>query len=296
MKMPQMPKGNNGGFTLVELLVVILIIVILSVTMLPLLKPFVTKAQYAAEGVPVIGNLRTKVEVFRIEKDYLPGVPVGTDNKPVKIPSTGWTTSGMTNGYTVSDLVVPNLSTFAAANVVQYMTMTTNLTTGKQLHKYWSGATELNDASGNPVTGVGKLSDHVFNKIDINYSDLTGRRLRPHHVKYAVVGSSGESYLWVVACFGNGDGLAAGCGYAVAEYNDIPNQRKFVATFERYKPMNDGQLGFSITAITPGTKWIIDNPGSVWLPEFETLVETSSSSVKYGQLLEGMRLAGWEVN
>lgn len=290
-----MPKGNNSGFTLVELLVVILIIVILSVTMLPLLKPFVTKAQYASEGVPVIGNLRTKVEIFRIDKDYLPGVPVGADNKPVKIASSGWTASGMTNGYTVSDLTVPALSSFSAANVVQYMTMITNSATGKQLHKYWSGATALNGNDGKPTTGL-KLDDHVYNKIEVNYADLTGKRLRPHHMKYAVIGNSGESYLWVVGCFGNGDGLAAGCGYAVAEYNDVANQRKFVATFERYKPLSDGQLSFDISTISPTVTYTTDKPAGVWLPTFELLVENSSAAGDYGNILKAMRLAGWDVN
>ena len=57
----------RSGVTLVELLVVILIVTILAVSLLPMLQPFVVEAQYAAEAIPVIGNLRTKIGVFQYD-------------------------------------------------------------------------------------------------------------------------------------------------------------------------------------------------------------------------------------
>ena len=66
--MNAMIRKAKAGVTLVELLVVILIVTILSVSMLPLLKPFVVEAQYAAEPIPVIGNLRTKVGLYQYDK------------------------------------------------------------------------------------------------------------------------------------------------------------------------------------------------------------------------------------
>jgi prepilin-type N-terminal cleavage/methylation domain-containing protein len=288
MRMPRMPKGNNGGFTLVELLVVILIIVILSVTMLPLLKPFVTKAQFAAEGVPVIGNLRTKVELFRIEKNYLPGVPTA-NNVPVKYGSD-------TNAYTWSNLTINDLTlTLGApttANIGECVqTLLASNTTDKTVYYHKSGTVELNNLDGAARTGY-RLSDHVFKRIDVNYADLTGKRLRPHHMRYAVLGNRGESYLWVVACFGDGDGLEAGCGYAVAEFNDVSNQRKFVATFERYKPLSSAAL--SIISDFNSSR----SPGStVWLPAFEALIPLGGLGLDgYNRLLEGMRTSGWDVN
>ena len=54
--MSKIKMKARAGVTLVELLVVILIVTILSVSMLPLLQPFVVESQYAAEPIPVIGT------------------------------------------------------------------------------------------------------------------------------------------------------------------------------------------------------------------------------------------------
>ena len=76
----------RAGVTLVELLVVILIVTILSVSLLPLLKPYIEEAKYAAEPIPVIGALQTKINLFQYEKDYLP-----CDNNTSTIWAYGWT-------------------------------------------------------------------------------------------------------------------------------------------------------------------------------------------------------------
>ena len=70
--MNKLKMKAKAGVTLVELLVVILIVTILSVSMLPLLQPFVTEAQYAAEAIPVIANMRTKIGLYVYEKGKLP--------------------------------------------------------------------------------------------------------------------------------------------------------------------------------------------------------------------------------
>ncbi len=58
---------SRSGVTLVELLVVILIVTILSVALLPLLGPFIVRARYAAEPIPVLGNIRTMVGVYKFD-------------------------------------------------------------------------------------------------------------------------------------------------------------------------------------------------------------------------------------
>lgn len=81
--MSKLISKARAGVTLVELLVVILIVTILSVSLLPLLKPYIVKAQYAAEPVPVLGNIRTQIGLFQYEKNYLPGM-VRLDNGSLK--------------------------------------------------------------------------------------------------------------------------------------------------------------------------------------------------------------------
>lgn len=231
MNLATLKKQAQAGFTLVELLVVILIIVILAVTMLPLLKPFVTKAQYAAEGVPVIGNLRTKVELYRIEKDHMPGIKLDTQGKPVPNLSIG--------GSNVCASVGAN----AGNNEIGLQSMqgvdTANATNTGSVAWFETGGSGWTMASQGTLNGT---TLHVFNKIDVNYADLTGKRLRPFHFQYMVPYSSGEDFCWVVGVFGDGGTLPKGTGYAVLEFNFTLAKAKFVATFERYKAESNEQL------------------------------------------------------
>lgn len=304
MNLATLKKQAQAGFTLVELLVVILIIVILSVTMLPLLKPFVTKAQYAAEGVPTIGNLRTKIELFRIEKDYLPGVPFNKQlGKPVTKAITVQGVTGGTVDMTWSDLTTPSAlvrTSPSELECVQYMHPCANASasTTATLYDYTSGTVALT-VNGASIAGVGILSDHVWKCIDANYAEMKGNRLRPNHFRYMTTGCAGESFLWVLGCFGAGDGLAAGCGYAVMEFCDVIHQRKFIAIFERYKPISTTQLAFKVPTdtmgttgsdyVTPGTALC----GLVPVPQLEIMMNAVNTS--YAAVLEQLRLAGWAI-
>jgi prepilin-type N-terminal cleavage/methylation domain-containing protein len=71
--MKEIMMKAKAGVTLVELLVVILIVTILSVSLLPLLKPYIEEAKFAAEPIPVLANLQTKINLYHYEKDNLPG-------------------------------------------------------------------------------------------------------------------------------------------------------------------------------------------------------------------------------
>lgn len=81
----------RAGVTLVELLVVILIVTILSVSLLPLLKPYIEKAKYAAEPIPVLANLQTKIELYQYEKNILP--PTAFADNVAGVYYSTWTTN-----------------------------------------------------------------------------------------------------------------------------------------------------------------------------------------------------------
>lgn len=269
---------SKSGFTLVELLVTILIIVILSVTMLPLLKPFVTQAQYSAEGVPVIGNIRTKVELFRIENDYLPGVPMKDDGSVVVNSETPpYSTSYISGLHAGSDAISTTI------DGTQWMkTETANGTTSEKFYVGFGSETALETDTG--------LADHVWKRLSINYSDLTGKKLRPEDIQYEVIKSDGDTFYWVVSCFGHGSGgLAGGCGYAVAEFNDPVHKHKFVATFENYKPVNTDQLHISVVNADWDKRDTGLQAGVVYLPD------VSAVEGNYDTAVSGMRTFGWQV-
>ena len=177
----------RAGVTLVELLVVILIVTILSVSMLPLLQPFVTESQYAAEPIPVIGNLRTKLGLYEYDKGAL---PAATNN-----------------------LLVQTWIAATSGNADEYEGGKYDISAG-------GAAQQWQTADGT----------HFGTLIDVNFQDLKGKRSKPLHYHYYPL--SGSSY--VIGCFGDGNGLKAGTGYAVCELT-YP-RKKYLGTWKRYKP------------------------------------------------------------
>ena len=290
MNLSTFKNGAKAGFTLVELLVVILIIVILSVTMLPLLKPFVTKAQYAAEGVPVIGNLRTKVELYRIEKDHLPGIPLDTQGKPITNAPAGMPGLGSVTIVADDSAIRANVTSIGIQSMQGVCANHTN--TGAYA---WWDASGLTPGDTDVLNAPDSQNLHVFKKIDVNYADLTGKRLRPYHFQYAVPYCNGENYCWVIGTFGDGGTLPKGTGYAVLEFNNVLAKAKFVATFERYKAEgNAGQLRLYITdgayAITEGDR--------VTIPSISPIVNATGASdaqIKIQEFKTALGAAGWDV-
>ncbi len=318
-----MPKGNNGGFTLVELLVVILIIVILSVTMLPLLAPFVTKAKYAAEGVPVIGNLRTKIEIYRIEKEHLPGivlsknaVPLATDGiaAAATAPTLENPTSTCLNfaGGDVDTDTVPATAAFYVQTLAEDPTLA-----GTEGDKYVP-ATLINGDYTIPASEFNYSADllglpyHAFTQIDVNFADLTGKNLRPKHFQYVGMGK-GDTYMYALGCFGCADGLKAGTGYAVFEFNYPGMGRKVVMTYELYKPVVttrqlvfvSDNIGTHDAATEDSTPALSVLPGAtdtagitaakktnaVYLP---TWAQLTGLDADYQDALASMRVLGWQ--
>ena len=75
MTLTQIQKmRRQSGFTLVELLIVMLIVGILSIAMLPMYKKYMTKAKYTAEGYPILATIKTQVDLYIYDRgDGAPG-------------------------------------------------------------------------------------------------------------------------------------------------------------------------------------------------------------------------------
>ena len=252
----------RSGVTLVELLVVILIVTILSVSMLPLLQPFVVESQYAAEAIPVISNIRTKIGLYVYDKGHLPYdlSKLDTANKVE--------TWGVKEGVESGDVYEP---------------CTYSVQTG-------------NDKRTTPLDRDANLSSteekagHIGTMIDIDYADLKGKRSKPIHYQYLALETNTSSY--VIACFGDGNGLKAGTGYAVCELNFPLAGRKLIGTWKRYKSYND--QGGSIVFTTGSDA--DDDSGKVldcYVPAMSDLeAVTDDAGVNtYVNLMTG---AGWE--
>jgi len=57
-----MKKGMRSGFTLIELMVVVVLVMILSLAIVPTFREIINKAKFT-EGVSSISALRTKIKV-----------------------------------------------------------------------------------------------------------------------------------------------------------------------------------------------------------------------------------------
>lgn len=221
----------KAGVTLVELLVVILIVTILSVGMLPLLQPFVVEAKYAAEPIPVIGNLRTKIGLYQYEKGKLPCI---ADN--VKDPSTGKETpqiEGTPQIETWIPTATENGTTIGDASAVDYFTVAKVGFPASEPPLTGLAAISTSDAD---LNGTLLRTKHLSARCDIDYQELKGANSKPHHYQYLVM-RNGTSYAYFLGCFGDGNGLKMGTGYAVCEI--VADGHKYVGTWKRYKPVTN---------------------------------------------------------
>lgn len=245
----------RAGVTLVELLVVILIVTILSVSLLPLLKPYIVKAQYAAEPIPVIGNLRTQIGLFQYDKNYLPGLPkdaVGdVQCTAALMPKYDDLLLGRGGASRLSAETTP-IQTFAAVNsgnltvyrraVISQidqaaveadaeagieareastlrLQLAEALGTGEQVKPVEEGGivTEMPEEDpDNPVQGGMYFANHFAKELGINYEDLTGKRMKPVHVQYRVLYGGYKSGTYAYAIGVFGDANGLAAGTGYA--------------------------------------------------------------------------------
>ena len=278
--MNKLKMKAKAGVTLIELLVVVLIVTILSVALLPLLQPFVVESQYAAEAIPVIGNLRTKIGVYQYDKTKLPQHTEGSvetddgtggktkENSPL-VETWAYTTgSGVSDEITDSYIKATFPLVGATSNVTLKAYVSSEKVDGKQISH-----------------------EHIGSVLDIGVEDLKGKRSRPVHYEYVVI-KNGADYIYALGVFGDGNGLKLGTGYAVCEINLPSAGRKYVGTWKRYKPVCDARVHF--TDITDPVH-SDDEKSTVGCPLSPNLrANISAEDGEEPTVISDMRAFGWE--
>jgi len=267
--MKKIKMKARAGVTLVELLVVILIVTILSVSMLPLLQPFVVEAQYAAEPIPVIGNIRTKVGLYQYDKGKLPCL---ASDESGKIGAPRVETWGFTDQGGSAILSDPS----------DYFLMCS---------KVLSGDVPLNPTEVfDPSTDPNNPLKHFGTFCDIDWQELKGKRSKPNHYQYLVM-QNGSDYAYFLGCFGDGNGLKMGTGYAVCEIVSTTTGHKYVGTWKRWKPVYDAQVCFStdMTSVDSDLK----HTKGCWVPEAD-IDGTLKTQAQLDELLLNLQKTGWE--
>jgi len=282
--------GSKDGVTLVELLVVMLIIVILAVSLTPLFRDYIIQAQYAAEAVPVVASMRTKVTLLQYDKAFLPGIP-RTGGRPVATAGGAYDPAWPGAGEAATSLLRPGtvpsqtFSVVPASDPIRYEAAVVNGISGVDF------ATE-------PVQ-TEDTGDHFSNDLKVDYEHFTGNRLRPSHVFYRsdYAGYKQGGYAYCVGVFGDGDGLAVGTGYAVLEILNPNTQTKIVATWERWRSVNSsaGQITFmnADEYAMPTNPADLQRENVCWIGDIETLV-TSIVEAEVRSALDNLAAAGWK--
>ena len=272
----------RAGVTLVELLVVILIVTILSVSMLPLLQPFVVESQYAAEAIPVIGNLRTKIGVYQYDKGKLPCISqqeqtvTGENNEQSKVLTPQietWMPVATATDTTPGDASVVDLFRMAYGHFPSAATYPTFTVVTDPLNE-----------------------THFGTLCDFDYQELKGKRSKPHHYQYLVL-NNGTDYAYFLGCFGDGNGLKAGTGYAVCEI--VAKGHKYVGTWRRYKALS-GANAVNQLFFTSDTKLADPNDpdqkhtAGCYVPDSETMAGARDDGTGTLDVIGTMTARGWE--
>ncbi len=142
--------------------------------------------------------------------------------------------------------------------------------------------------------------NHVCCEIDVGYADLTGQKARPKHFQYRVDACQGDSYLYVLGAFGDGDGLMARRGYAVLEFNNVAARVRAVATWTRYKPLAKKPKQIVMVSAEEARKYFkCETPEQAakmnlcWVGDTDALM--SGDKARIEKALEELKKAGWEL-
>jgi len=273
-----MRKRMSSGFTLIELMVVVVLVMILALAIVPTFKEIIVKAKYT-EGSAAISALRTKIKVYYIDNSRLPGVPAITVENSTNMVggASWWGTNG--TAMTAISAVTSSLPLTASSaadliNIVQTMCSKTN-------EMY--GITAVSPANGTLVYGdpVGELSKWQAD-LDISMGDYAGAYFKNKDYQYAAfnAGIRSASYGYVILAAGSGEKKSppVGTGYGVMEIQntDWSENRLLTLTFERYKERPGA--GNAPLFLCPGTaaNGIVSN--KVVFPMWGTVASQTAAS------------------
>jgi len=271
--MSKLKMKARAGVTLVELLVVMLIAVILAISLLPMFKEYICKAQYNAEAVPVIATLRTKISLYQYERSKLPANSESDD----------YVSSWEFDQTDKEKFVIAQYKLGEAPTCTE---------DGDKLTD--TGKTRKNDIdlSGDDKDKPIHLGHASI--LDIDYQDLKGRRSRPiDYVYYKIPCEKPTDSAYIIGCFGAGHGgLAEGTGYAVCEINLVSCGKKYIGTFERYKAKEkEGDCPYLY--LDKKTDPVDVNGDFVYCPE---KIEDATQETGVPEIINDMRLRGWQFS
>ena len=116
----------------------------------------------------------------------------------------------------------------------------------------------------------------------------------PNDYQYLVMrnDTNGTEYAYFIGCFGDGNGLPFGTGYAVCEIGSLNAARKYVGTWSRYKPFGNVQICF--TSRREGDEGLGGRTLGCYVPgksAFDNMTETNTLI----NIVNAMREHGWCV-
>ena len=233
-------------------------------------QPSNVEAAYASEVIPVIENLRIMIKLYQYEKDAIPCIWGGTIKDPhieTWIPQ-------------ANSRYIPAYSSFSG-DVPPLKPMRYERADGENSKKgHWESLLDI---------------DHVG-------LHLLGKCSKPNHYQYLVMlnyDAPPRYYAYFLGCFGDGDGLPKGTGYAVCEI--YAKDRKYNGTWKRYKSVGKTSANEEVQAcFTSGTERPVGDTNPIhtfgcFVPDkasFDKLAEENGEL----EVIDKMKKYGWEFS
>jgi len=237
-----MKKSMRSGFTLIELMVVVVLVMILALAIVPTFRDIINKAKYT-EGSSAISALRTNIKVYQIDYGRLPGLDANFVADPI-------TANGCSPSLINANVNVDTAgSTLVVSPTVQILS--------SRVDQYWLlGAQDPTTTNfyTNVVSATTQGESPLQKDLNIKYGDYAGAYFVNEDYQYMIInggkspssGTAASGYAYAIAVTAGAGGRKPdiGTGYAVMEvYNTGWQTERITGTWERYSASkNPGRL------------------------------------------------------